>query len=889
MPLAAGARLGPYEILSPLGAGGMGEVYRARDTRLGREVAIKVLPADLASDPERLARFEKEARSASSLNHPNIVTIHDIGSVDSVSYIAMELVRGEPLRARLLGGPLPARELLGIAVQVADGLAAAHASGIVHRDLKPENVMVTEEGRVKILDFGLAKLTAPSSDSSEETQTPTVSMVTEPGVVMGTVAYMSPEQAFGKSLDFRSDQFSFGSILYEMATGRRPFQRGSRPQTLTAIIQEDPEPVAVLNAKVPLPVRWIVERCLAKKPRDRYSSTDDLAKELATVRDHLSEAASGSWMVAEPPAARRRRWRLPAAVAGALLVAAAVEAWHLREIDYFWKSPLSGARFTRFTDWEGSEQDAAISPDGKFVAFVSDRDGPFDAWIGQVGGGEFLNLSKGNLPARGFETTRAVGFAGDGAHVWFQHPHLAGVRGSFSLWLVPMIGGTPRLFLQKGVEAAWSPDSGRISYYFPPGDRVFVADKNGEDPREIVSERPGFHNHYLTWSPDGHFIYFVRGIPPDDLDVWRIRPAGGSPERMTNHHSGVSYPVLLDGGRTLLYCATRADGGSGLFAMDVDRRIPHAVTAGIEEYSSVSASADGRRLAASVANTLQDLWTVPISEQVVDESGFKRFDLPNVRAAAPRIGPDYVLYLSEEGGARGLWKWKDGSATELWRGSDGSVPFAPGISADGSRIAFVTRRAGRHHHQLMSSNGTDIRPIAESLDVADAPSWSPDGKWIAVVANDEARHARPLYKVPVDGGPPVQLVDGATADPVWSPDGRLILYSEGYGGTVQLRAITPEKQPVAMPDIHVWYTGNRYRFLPGGTKVIIQPWRVGTRVLKSEEFWELDLATNRTRQLTSLREGYRTNSFDVSPDGKRILFDRFRANSDIVLIDRWSS
>ena len=376
MTLEAGKRLGPYEVLALLGAGGMGEVYRARDTRLGREVAIKVLPAALSSDPERLKRFEREARSASSLNHPNIVTIYDIGSSDSTSYIAMELVDGEPLSARLLEGALPMRELLLIAAQVADGLAKAHASGIVHRDLKPENVMVTEDGHVKILDFGLAKLTQPGDTGGEVTMAPTIAGATEPGVVMGTVGYMSPEQATGRAVDFRSDQFSFGAILYEMATGRRAFARGSAPETLAAIIREEPEPIALVNGKVPAPVRWIIERCLAKEARRRFASTEDLASDLATIRDHLSETTGAVEAVPTAVASmRRRRWWIATVIAAGILFTAGVVAWHLRRIDYFWQNPLSAARFTRLTDWEGSEVDAAISPDGKFVTFLSDSGG----------------------------------------------------------------------------------------------------------------------------------------------------------------------------------------------------------------------------------------------------------------------------------------------------------------------------------------------------------------------------------------------------------------------------------------------------------------------------------------------------------------------------------
>jgi Tol biopolymer transport system component len=429
-----------------------------------------------------------------------------------------------------------------------------------------------------------------------------------------------------------------------------------------------------------------------------------------------------------------------------------------------------------------------------------------------------------------------------------------------------------------------SPDGSRIAYFFPPADPIFVADKNGANPRQILADKKGFHNHYLHWSPDGRFIYFVRGIPPDDMDVWRIRPSGGEPERLTNHHGRVAYPALLDA-RTLIYCAAREDGGWGLYAMDVERQIPHAVTSGLEEYTSLSSSADGRRLAATVANPVRNLWTVPITDHVVDESGATRFDLPTVRAAAPRYGPDYVLYLSSKGGAQGLWKWKDGSETELWKGSDGPVPFAPGVSADGAQIAFVTRSEGRHHVSLMAPDGTNVHRIAESLDVVDVPSWSPDGRWIAVIAREEEGRARPLYKVPIDGGSPVRLVDGVNSDPIWSPDGRLILYSEGWGGGGLLRGVTPDKQAVPMPEIAVPYAGNRYRFMPGGRSVVIFLHRLGQTVQPEASYHLLDLATGRTRKLTNLRSDFTTRSFDVSPDGKQILFDRYRDNSDIVLVD----
>ncbi len=329
MGLSAGTRLGPYEVVAPLGAGGMGEVYEARDTRLQRTVAVKVLPVQLAADPDRLARFAHEARTASALNHPNIVTIHEIGEWEGMPYIVMERVEGETLRRLLARGPLETRRLFDLATQIAEGLAKAHAAGIVHRDLKPENVMVTVDGYVKILDFGLAKLRGgPAGDLSlAETLPRTVE-----GTILGTVGYMSPEQAAGRSVDIRSDQFAFGSILYEMIGGRRAFSRESAAQTLAAIIEAEPEPLDRISPSSPAAVRRIVARCLAKEPRKRYASTSDLAQELRAVRDQLpSASAPETAPTVSVTIARRRTVRAPLMIAAGVLLLAAVIAgvWRL--------------------------------------------------------------------------------------------------------------------------------------------------------------------------------------------------------------------------------------------------------------------------------------------------------------------------------------------------------------------------------------------------------------------------------------------------------------------------------------------------------------------------------------------------------------------------------
>jgi Tol biopolymer transport system component len=858
----------------------MGEVYRARDTRLGRDVAIKVLPAELSAAAARLSRFENEARAASALNHPNIVTIHEIGRAESVAYIVMELVGGKTLRELLDTGAMPTRKLLLIGAQAASGLAKAHASGIVHRDLKPENLMVTAEGVVKILDFGLAKLVQASADDSGGSAADTETRGTRPGTILGTVGYMSPEQASGHPLDFRSDQFSLGVILYEMATRKRAFERATSAQTLAAIIQDDPEPIPSLNPKVPILFRWIVERCLSKDPEERYASTADLAKDLAAARDRLSEVESAPQALS----ARPRTWRAPAwaGLAGAaMLLTLGTAGWRLSRRDSAWKNPLERARFTRFTDWQGSEFNAAISLDGKFVAFLADRDQVHDLWVGQVGGGECLNLTRGRYPELVVPTLQQAGFSGDGTHVWFSTPVSGGK--SQGMLFVPMTGGVPRPLLADAVEAAWSADGSRLLYHTAdPGDPLFIADRNGGNPKRLVVGTPGMHNHYPTWSPDGRVAYVVRGVPPNDMDVWRVPASGGQPERLTSHHAAVAYPTLLDG-RTLLYTAPREDGsGSGLWAVDVERRVPHPVSLGLEEYLSLAASADGTRLVATVANPVRSLWSVPLSDRVLDESAATHSPLPNVRAGAPRFGPDYLVYLSSRSGPNGLWKYKDGAETELWPGGDGAVIAPPAVSHDGARIAFVVRNGDKGRLQVVAADGTNARAVAETLDVRDAPSWSPDGSWIAVAVKQGA--ANPLYKVPLDGRAPELLVAGVDAvasDPVWSPDGRLIVYSESQGMAVaRLRAIEPDGTTVPLAEVWVVHTRNRYRFLPDGSGLVVLQ-----GPFSRQNFSLFDLKTGTLRPLTDLRQLFPIESFDVARDGKRILFDRFRQNSDVVLID----
>src|SRR5262245_37325009 len=875
-----GRQIGPYRIISELGRGGMGEVYRALDTRLGREVAIKLLPVAFSTDQDRLRRFEQEACAAGRLNHPNVLTIYDIGAHENAPYIVSELLIGETMRERLREGAPPLRRAVDYALQIARGLQAAHEKGIVHRDLKPENLFVIKDGRVKILDFGLAKLkSSPVGMPPEiDTNALTEARGTAPGVVMGTVGYMAPEQVRAEEVDHRADIFAFGVILYEMLYGRRAFQGKSAVEVMNAILKEDPPENSDDARVVPPALARVVRHCLEKSREERFQSMVDVAFYLDVLPDAAGRETAVAW-----PRSRWRHWMAVAAVGIILAVAGVI--WRIQRSDEPWENPLANARIERVTDFPGAENDAAISPDGKFIVFLSNRDGVFDAWVNQVGSGAFVNLTKGRFPELAHEEVRTVGFSADASEVWLRVSQKdSNGKDTHNIWRMPTLGGPAQPFLEKAVHAAWSPDGRRIVYHqFTPGDPTFVVDRDGGNPKQIFTEKPGVHCHHHIWSPDGRYIYFVRGFPPNEMDLWRIPADGGEPERLTRHNSKVGYPALLDN-HTLIYSATAEDGsGDWLYAMDVEQRIPHRVTFGVDQYVSVSAAVgpDGHatRLVATVANPIGELWTIPISGQLLDESDAKRFPLPVTRAIAPRFGQQYIVFLSSKGGAQSLWKSQGDETLELWRSSDGSVASPAAVSPDGRRICFSIRRQGRNGLYMMNADGTNGHPLATSLDIRDAPSWSPDGKFIAVAAH-EGDGSR-LYKVPVDGAAPVRLVDELSRLPVWSPDGRLILYSApSPGATHAVKAVTPEKQPQPQPELYTLRGGDRYRFLPGGRQVVAL---LGDYL--RQNFWIIDLDTGRRRQLTNLKPGYSIGSFDVAPDGRQILFDRVRQNSDIVLID----
>ncbi len=527
MSLAPGTRLGPYEILSLLGAGGMGEVYRARDTRLGREVAVKVLPEDLAGDPERVARFEREARSASALSHAYAVSVFDVGRAGNRLYLVTEIVEGGTLRDLIDGGPLPLRRGIDLAFQIASGLAAAHESGIVHRDLKPENVLIAKSGEAKIADFGLAKLTEKAGGSDSHLPT-SDGLSTSAGLVMGTVAYMSPEQASGRKVDFRSDQFAFGAILWEMLAGRPCFRRPSAAETLSAIMRDEPEPLRAVNSAVPGPVAWIAERCLAKQPEGRYASTRDLAGEIATVRDHLADLSSGRELAVAAAAPRGRRG-LRAMLAGVAALLAAVAVLLLRRpataapeaIRFSLPPPLPALFYSRF-----DAVALSLSPDGARLAFIGDRTA----------------------------AAREVAPAGELATQIYIRP-----LSDLDATPVPGTDGAESLF--------WSPDGRSIG--FLAGGQLKREALGGESPVPICAFPAG---KLITGTWGAGTILFgstFEGV------IYRVPADGGAPAAFVRPdpargETRMMWPHFLPDGRSFLYLAVHHDGAGTLMLGSID-------------------------------------------------------------------------------------------------------------------------------------------------------------------------------------------------------------------------------------------------------------------------------------------------------------------------------
>jgi Tol biopolymer transport system component len=858
MTLPAGTRLGSYEILSPIGKGGMGEVYRAKDTGLGREVAVKVLPPEIASDRERLRRFEREARAASALNHPNIVTVHEIGRQGETAYIAMELVEGPTLRDLAVLGPQPVKRMLGIMAQVADGLAKTHTAGIVHRDLKPENVMVSKDGFVKILDFGLAKLV--ESESGNMSAMPTLAQpATQTGTLMGTVAYMSPEQASGEALDYRSDQFSLGSILYELATGQKAFQRKTSAETMAAIIREEPEALGKLRPEMPLPVRWIVERCLSKDREERYASTKDLARDLSHLRDHISEASSRT-EVALASGGRPAR-RLPLYALGiAILAVGLVGGWALTQK---LSAPAPTPRFHRLTFRRGALGNARFAPDGQTIVYGA-------RWEGETGSSLYLTRV-GSPESRRFEVPNAdilgISRAGEMAILEYQGPDLG------TLARLPMAGSVPpRQVLDEVTYAGadWSPDGSKF---------VVVREANGRKRLEspigtILLEGGGLAAP--RFSPDGSRVAFWE---PHGLDRMSVSVIGANGKDKREISTGwarrAGTPCWSPHRKEIWFTASQRGSTPALWAVDPSGK-QRLITRVPGDLELDDIFRDGRLLVAHRTTSFR------LTGRATGDS--KERDLSWLDFSLPSdLSPDgRSLVLTEAGEGSGE------TPMVYLRSTDGTPPVRLGkgaafsLSPDGSRVlAWVEETEGRSHLALLPTGTGRTETVATgSLENMTWGTFTPDGRSIIYSATAPGRPPRLYFQNLSDGTPRPLTPEGVWLSPVWnpkplSPDGRfvigrageqLLIYPIAGGEARPIPGLTPEDQVVQ------WSVDGRsvYVARQAGSTVWLLDLKSGTR-----QIWK-ELDVHRNSSLAQMR---------ITPDGASYVYMTVSISSELYLVD----
>ncbi len=650
------------------------------------------------------------------------------------------------------------------------------------------------------------------------------------------------------------------------------------------------EVATYLNRDVTTVQRWEKREAMPvhRHVHDKAGSVFAFRSELdvwARGRDVRSqESATTAPPLPGPPSsifATRRMFILGLAAAAALTVAVGAGLW-LRATEFFWRSPIFDTQLRRLTDFDGVEQAAAVSRDGRFVAFLSDRDGRMDVWITQVGSGQFHNLTRGGAPELVNPSVRLLGFSPDGSAVTFWVRRQDGPEGSaIGTWAVPTLGGQPTPYLEGVAESGWSPDGARIVYHtLGPGDPTFVTDARRQtEGQRIFTASAGRHAHFPSWSPDGKFIYFVEGTPPDALDIWRVGSTGGPAERITSHGTRVSHPVLLDR-RTLVYLATDRDGaGPWLYSMDVERRIPHKLSTGVDPLTSLAASADGRRLVATLATPRRTVWRLSINAPPVGAAMAQRIAMSTGTGVSPRVGPGYVLYVSETSAGDNICKVTGDGVTEIWSGQGARIFGGPAVAPDGRRITFSARQRGRTLLYVMQADGGNPKVVTDSLDLQGAPAWAPDGQSITTAAVDRGQPR--LFRVPMNGSAPSRLLSEYSVDPVWAPDGRFVAYSGAdIGTTFSVKAATTEGTAYSLAALTLTRGARRLVFLPGGHEVAVLRGEI-----RHKNIWAIDLKTGAERQLTAFTPDFEIRDFDVSPDGREIVVERLQEQSDVVLLD----
>jgi len=926
-----GTKFGRYEVLCQLGAGGMGEVYLAADTKLDRKVALKILPVKVAANHESMRRFVREARAASALNHPNIVTIHEIEEINSICFIATEFIDGETLRQHMSGARLTINKVLEVSIQIADALTSAHEAGIVHRDIKPENVMLRRrDGYVKLLDFGLAKLTEPPDETVDLDAATKAQIVTEPGVVLGTAQYMSPEQARGLPVDARTDIFSFGVVLYEMLAGRAPFKGETKTDTLAAILDKEPPPLAHYSSEVPEMLEWIVTKAIRKNLGERYQTARELLTDLRSLKQRLDFAAEQERSV--PPATRSPATHTlssaPASTdtvedvatqsdkqvhpvtsaeyllgeakshkTGVLLGLAAlvaVIAGSFYGIKYLGRQPTAKAsepfnkvKLTRLTT-TGKAGQSSISADGKYLALVMGEPGQQSIWLRHIDTGSDKEIA----PSIGTNYCCPI-FTHDGGYIYYGK---SATNAANVLYQVPVLGGATRTIIEDiDSQATLSPDGKQLAFirgYLAEGlVALMVANADGSSQRrlatyEIVNFFTAGNTTSPAWSPDGEVI--VMGLPaPDDAtgnyrQMFAVQVKSGSKTLLTSERwSSLGQFAWLRDGSGLVFTASDQLPGSAqqIWYLSYPEGHTRRITNDLNDYRGISVTADSRALVTLQRDQTASIWIGPYSETKaaaqITSNNYDGLDGTNFASDGR------VVYTSKAAGTPNLWITNpDGTGQkQLTTGSYRDVN--PTVSPDGRYVVFGSDRAGTRNLWRIDIDGNNLKQLTSGI-VDQYPHCSPDSQWVLYTSNDSGKQT--LWRVSINGGDSRPLTDYRSARAAISPDGKHIAFAyvdEERKSTEWVAAIAPVEggKPIKTFSVQTQRSRGALHWSPNGRELTYIVTRAGV-----SNIWSQPIAGGPPKQLTDFTSNL-IFFFDWSRDGKQLALARGSLTSDVVLID----
>jgi serine/threonine protein kinase len=868
----------------------MGEVYRAKDPRLGREVAIKVLPSYFCRDGDRLRRFEQEARAAGALNHPNILAVYDVGTHDGAPYLVTELLEGMTLRERLGGEALPARKATDFAVQIADGLAAAHDKGIVHRDLKPENIFVCRDGRMKILDFGLAKLIAPEAGDATRTDLG-LKDETGAGVVLGTAGYMSPEQVRGEKADQRSDIFSFGVVLYETLSGRRAFTGRSAADRASAILKDDPPDLRSTGRMVPAGLERIVRHCLEKNPEERFQSAHDLAFHLETLSTD-SEASA-----ALPAVQKKKVPSLAWLITCMAIVGIVLGGWWFRERH---QAGHRDVTFLRLTDFAGLEDSPAFSPDGKSVTFVSDSSGSRQIWIRLLAGGPPLQITHDageHLEPRWSQDSAAI--------IYYTPPPEGDAQGA--LWEISALGGAPRRLIASMSGADVSHDGKRLTF-FRLNDKqmeLVVSDRNGSNARVAMQAPVSFSYRYPRWSPDDGTIAFLHSRENWADDVYVVPSAGGAIRQITRENTLMSGLAWLANGSRLVYSTARGSTvlylpTMHLWLISPSGGVPQQLTFGEAGDENPDVDHDGR-IVVSRRHMQFDIWKFPVDGDPVENvRRAVRITHQTGQVQTPTLSPDdrEMAYLSDNGGHGNLWVMdlSSGETHQItYETGKGTVMGVPIWSPDGKLITFATNRPselGRGiGYWLIHPDGSGLHL---ALSEGAWATWSGDSKWLYYAESSPVRDTGSfrMMKTPIEGGATVLVRSDNARGPATAPDGSALYYVvplQNLNGLLdyELRAARPEDGPskllarISGERVPIWQ--GLHPVISRDGKWLVTPLDDGA----GTNIWTISTADGKLRRITNFgaKRTFIARRVSWSSDGKWLFAAVGEGDADIVQMD----